>query len=314
MTTNIHYSNRTPDFDYKFSLDDKSNWLKFLHRHGWVVISNLTSPEEVKSILSLQWDYLESLGTGLDRNNPHTWYEKVKWPLHKNGQIMTPYAAHCAAVWRARQLSQVRTLFETIYDTSELQVSFDTMNILRPVIAHKYQPEPLLPHIDVDPATSNYQVQGFLNLIRSDTESGGLYLLDRGHQRYDDWIDKKSPSGRCHVIKDRDKLMATMIKPNLKPGDFVVWDSRVIHGVAPPVVTSLKVSQLGRSIVYITMTPRKRISKSNQELIKDWFKRGVMSCHHMDNPTVKDLKLPSSTKYKNVYIPPVLTDPSLISD
>src|SRR5262249_44725215 len=45
----------------------------YLREHGYVVIRGVLTPAECDAALSLTWDYLEQLGTGIDRNDWTTW-------------------------------------------------------------------------------------------------------------------------------------------------------------------------------------------------------------------------------------------------
>src|SRR6185369_6952793 len=47
--------------------------IAYLHEHGYVVIADVLSPAETARALALTWDYLEQLGTGIDRNDVATW-------------------------------------------------------------------------------------------------------------------------------------------------------------------------------------------------------------------------------------------------
>ena len=42
----------------------------YLEEEGYVVLKETLTKTQAKQTLSLLWDYLESLGTGIDRHNP----------------------------------------------------------------------------------------------------------------------------------------------------------------------------------------------------------------------------------------------------
>ena len=52
-----------PRFD---SGSDES--IDYLEREGYVIIKNALTANEASKTLDLLWDYLENLGTGIDRN------------------------------------------------------------------------------------------------------------------------------------------------------------------------------------------------------------------------------------------------------
>ena len=47
--------------------------LDHLESEGFVVIKSALSPGEAEHALGLTWDYLEGLGTGIDRSDMSTW-------------------------------------------------------------------------------------------------------------------------------------------------------------------------------------------------------------------------------------------------
>ena len=45
----------------------KADWELELEREGWTVVPGVLSRPEVDQCLTLTWDWLESLGSGIDR-------------------------------------------------------------------------------------------------------------------------------------------------------------------------------------------------------------------------------------------------------
>jgi len=58
-----------------------------LDSQGFVVIAGALSPDETAQALDLTWDYLEALGTGIDRHDPATW-DDDRWPVAVHGGII----------------------------------------------------------------------------------------------------------------------------------------------------------------------------------------------------------------------------------
>jgi len=52
----------------------------FLDEHGYAVVRGAAAPAECEAILGMLWDWLEGLGTGLDRGDAATWVDG-RWPL-----------------------------------------------------------------------------------------------------------------------------------------------------------------------------------------------------------------------------------------
>ena len=53
-------SSKTPE-------GSKADWELELEREGWTVVPGVLSRPEVDQCLTLTWDWLESLGSGIDR-------------------------------------------------------------------------------------------------------------------------------------------------------------------------------------------------------------------------------------------------------
>lgn len=45
----------------------RSRWEEELEREGWAVVPAVLTKTEVETCISLTWDWLESLGSGIDR-------------------------------------------------------------------------------------------------------------------------------------------------------------------------------------------------------------------------------------------------------
>ena len=45
----------------------RSRWEEELEREGWAVVPAVLTKTEVETCTSLTWDWLESLGSGIDR-------------------------------------------------------------------------------------------------------------------------------------------------------------------------------------------------------------------------------------------------------
>lgn len=73
-----------------------------LETQGWAVISDVLTPRECEEYVSRVWEWLESLETGIRRDDPKTWGED-RWPSSFRGIINTLEVSHQDFVWRVRQ-------------------------------------------------------------------------------------------------------------------------------------------------------------------------------------------------------------------
>jgi hypothetical protein len=103
-----------------------------LKSEGFAVIAGALSTDETAQALSLTWDYLEGLGTGIDRQDPLTW-DDDHWPVTVHGGIIPSQGiGHSAAQWFIRAVPDVKRSFAAVWDDEDLLVSFDGMALWRP--------------------------------------------------------------------------------------------------------------------------------------------------------------------------------------
>lgn len=103
-----------------------------LESEGFVVIANALAPSEAEQALDLTWEYLESLGTGVDRGDVETWHDD-RWPVTVHGGIIPSQGiGHSSAQWYIRSAPAVKQAFAAVWDDDDLLVSFDGMALWRP--------------------------------------------------------------------------------------------------------------------------------------------------------------------------------------
>lgn len=98
-----------------------------------------------------------------------------------------------------------------------------------------------------------------------------------------------------HFLKylgdDYEKYCSTAVQVVLKPGDFLVWDSRTIHcsqGIAEgasasEVLPSREDDILARLVAYVCMIPRERLYKTKMPRIRRMYVTKVSSGSMPDN-------------------------------
>jgi hypothetical protein len=106
-------------------------YIKELDVKGYTVIPNIFSTRKCNKYIKRVWDWLEGLGTGIKRDDPSTW-KNDKWPVNIHGIIQHLKVGHAQFVWDIRCEKKVIEVFEEIWKTKELLVSFDAVCIGRP--------------------------------------------------------------------------------------------------------------------------------------------------------------------------------------
>jgi hypothetical protein len=243
----------------------------YLREHGYVVIAAVLSPEQCATALGLTWDYLEGLGTGIDRADWTTW-DDDRWPTAAHGGILPGHGiGHSAAQWFIRGAPAVKDVFAAVWDEDDLLVSFDGMALWRPWAlneAWRTNRGGSWLHIDQHPITRPGQqcVQGLVNLLPTSPAVGGNVLIPGSHKAFET-IPQVYPErlGRLPLDLDHfrfpsdDPLLAGTppIMCHLEAGDMLLWDSRTIHCSSGSLQTPPTTPQLMRAISLVCMMPRR---------------------------------------------------------
>jgi ectoine hydroxylase-related dioxygenase (phytanoyl-CoA dioxygenase family) len=134
-------------------------------------------------------------------------------------------------------------------------------------------------------------VQGLLNFAPNGPKDGGLMLMKGSANLFDEFFSQKREAGDHEdapppELKYMDLFLfnpgdlkwfedrgCEMIKVNMEPGDFVLWDSRTMH------YASLPEGEQIRHVQYICMTPRKFASEEQLELKTECFNKFIGTTH-----------------------------------
>eukprot|EP01051_Picozoa_sp_SAG22_P018512 SAG22_NODE_3139_length_1908_cov_1.787175_1_plen_232_part_00 len=108
----------------------------YLREHGYVVVAGALTPSEITRGLSLVWELLEGLGSGIARRDPRTW-DNTRWPdSGQNGILAAHGCNHSAAAWHVRGAPGVKRVFAELNGTDDLLCSFDNICLFRPWRRH----------------------------------------------------------------------------------------------------------------------------------------------------------------------------------
>jgi hypothetical protein len=243
--------------------------------HGYVVIAGALQQAEVAKALDLTWNYLENLGTGIDRRDPATWINE-RWPTTTHGGIIPTHGiGHSEAQWYIRSVPAVHKAFAGIWGTEDLLVSFDGMAIWRPTSldpSWKTNQGAAWLHVDQNAELRpGFQcAQGLVSLLPMDKTTGGNVIVPRSHIEHFPGIPhnyperwSKLPNGIDHFrFPPNDPRVEGVQMSHMEPGDLLLWDSRVVHCSSPGVEPAKKNTppSLTRVVSLVCMMPRKLTS------------------------------------------------------
>lgn len=179
--------------------------------------------------------------------------------------------------------------FSKLWETDELVVSFDTVNITLPQsIVGEYDSTPW-PHVDQAPERRGLRcVQGIVNLSEAGPNDGGLVVMKKSAPLFNQFFEETPVKGPTpwrtakhedfHPFQEKDldwyrSHGCELIKVCAEPGDLILWDSRQMHWA------QFGESDLIRTIAYVTYTPAKWMSEKDRLVKKDLFENYETTTH-----------------------------------
>jgi len=264
----VTYLKECPDLDVE--------WAQHLKEHGWAVVKGVVSKEKCEQFYGGMWDFMARFGTGIDRNDRATWKDE-NWPPALHGGLMHGYGVgHEQFVWDARSEEGIINIFAKLWNTEEILVSFDGINLTRPHLP------PVAPwhHTDQSGYTVGFACsQGILNLLPNGPDDGGLLVLDKSHLKHEQFFkthpNRLSPVDFCKIRGDDLNFYADCeeIKVCAEPGDFILFDSRTIHHSCGPKGDNV------RAAMYICMAPASFATPDQIRAKKEILKNRGMTAH-----------------------------------
>jgi len=152
------------------------------------------------------------------------WRIRNRVPVPPHGVLKHYQVGHTGFAWWCRTRPAVKKVFEEIWGTKDLIVSFD---------GACYFPKGLTRrntnwlHVDQEPKNPHFDcVQGFVAF--TENSQACLTLVPGSHLKFGDYMKSKNLYHSKPWQKVDFDLSETILVPT-KPGDLVIWDSRVFH-------------------------------------------------------------------------------------
>ncbi|KAJ3028679.1 hypothetical protein HDV00_010099 [Rhizophlyctis rosea] len=294
MTQVIHWQKLKSLTPPSLAPDDVEGLRTSLAEKGYAVMKVMDEETATQRFHEF-WDWLERLGSGIDRTRPETWDKKQNWPDSIFGMLNSYGIGQADFVWKCRTEPNILQAFATIWNVSpkDLLSSFDgaclypSPNDIVPSPTSTTPPTPydptktplppiqgsndledghikLWPHADQTPAIPTFLcVQGQL-VLRSnlDPADGGLILYPNTHKI--NWAERypDSTNSKTHYYRPPNDVEETQPDQahvcRVPAGSLILWDSRMIHCNCPP---QPEKSSHTRACTYICMMPRSLASK-----------------------------------------------------
>ncbi len=238
------------------SEDDWQHWIT----KGYVIVKKAVPADNLKRLTDLLWEFDEK-----DPNDASTWYapqRRAHARKELNNAGMVEIYNH-QYLWDNRMEQRIYDAFVDIWDREDLWVTIDRAN-LNPPKQVKGNPEGFI-HWDVDTSIrpQPIAVQGVLSLKEQDEETGGFQCVPDLFEHFDAWV-KTQPADRNPMLPDMTGLSRENI--HLEPGDLMIFNSLLAHGVRP----NLSENRV-RMAQYISMHPAENEDTAQrQERIRLW--------------------------------------------
>ncbi len=221
----------------------ETDWEHWITR-GYVIVREAISPEQARATAAGVWAFDDK-----DPADPATWYAPqrrahVRAELNNAGMVEV---YHQQTMWDNRQAQRVYDAFVDIWDRTDLWVTIDRAN-LNPPKPGATSTDGFI-HWDVNTAQRPLPigVQGVLSLARQDGETGGFQCVPHLFEHFETWVATQ-PADRNPILPDTTGLERENI--SMEPGDLMIFNSLLAHGVRPNISTDkVRVAQ------YISMHP-----------------------------------------------------------
>jgi hypothetical protein len=204
----------------------EADWQHWITR-GYVIVRQAVPMANVERLVDLLWQFDEK-----DPANSETWYAPQRRE-HKmkelNNTGMLEIYNH-QFLWDNRQEQRVYGAFVDIWDREDLWVTIDRAN-LNPPKKIKGNPNGFI-HWDVDTSIEPLPigVQGVLSLQKQDGDVGGFQCIPWLFEHHQQWVETQ-PADRDPMHPDTTGL--DVINIEMEPGDLLIFNSLLAHGVRP---------------------------------------------------------------------------------
>ncbi|MER5864807.1 phytanoyl-CoA dioxygenase family protein [Kitasatospora sp. NPDC002040] len=235
------------------SEEDFAHW----QTYGYVIVRRAIPAETAQRLLDFTWDF-----QGLDPDRPESWYEDRPLRSELDQQLLIygfVEAYHHQLLWDNRMAQRVYDAFVDVWDCEELWVTLDRLNLNPPNVRNRDRALiertdkgfDIELHWDIDTTLGvpPQRVQGIIALNHTRAETGGFQCDPELFRQFEQWKIAQ-PAGRDPLRPAVDRDVLPVVRPELNPGDLLIWNGLLAHGVAR------NLSERGvRAVQYLSMMP-----------------------------------------------------------
>lgn len=283
---------------------------------GYCIVRGVLTPEQVIEARKHIWSDSESLGTGIDRNDPSTWSTKDAWPTSAHGLVQHAGWGLFRGVCAVRNMTELA--WQSLFKGEQPIASFDCSAICPPQFQHniaktwrdKHVPEvPAWLHFDQAHAKPEllHHMQGMLALYPAgQAEMSTILIAPRGGESAQSFRDRyiatfpTDPTDKKHLDAERREWMqftteqkqwfvdnGRVLKPRLEAGDMLIWASGVAHASGPDELPAGQDERGLRMSLMVSCVPRSLVSHEQIAFRRVLLEKGRTSGHRVCAPKVK---------------------------
>lgn len=190
-----------------------------LDMHGWCIIPDILTQEEVEEAKQLFYDWQKTIPD----------HDKMHNTIDPHGIYKHHEAAHQEHAWFIRTNPKLQKVFKQLWETDELVVSFDGSCYISQSCKKK---DSIWTHSDQTPLINKLTCyQGFVALTENKERT--LVVYDKTHTIHHKYFTEKGTMTKANWqrIDPKDVEASHSLKRvlHVPAGALVLWDSRTFH-------------------------------------------------------------------------------------
>lgn len=270
-----------------------------LEKNGYAVIPNVLDDDQCKNLSDGFWKYWSRMTDGkIKEDDPTSWKAMYDYmPAH--GMLVQHFSiGHMQEIWDLRCNSKVIGVFEKIWNTPDLTVSFDgAATGFPPEITNRGWHRDDWLHLDQSPHRNKKEcVQAWLTPLDVGPGDATLQVLKGSHKHHAAFAKHfkldKDPACKNNWYKLEPKHVdwyneqgCEHVTIECPKGSMVLWESRTVHAGRGPLKS--RPNATTRMVSYISMMPSALLSE--QERTKK--QNALLQGRHTSHWAAKHVKL-----------------------
>lgn len=205
-----------------FEMDDEINWKKYLDNEGYVVLKNILNHDEIFTYMKTFIQEWKFVSPRFDFSDKSTWINDNCPMIWNKGMIYSNGFGQSEFQWSLRTNPKIISIWEKVHNTKDLVVSFDGFSVF---LSNSQKSKSWL-HIDQNPKSNLYSIQGAFNFFEVTKDSAGFIVVPKSHKTYNPDVDEK----KNYIQLDDSDINNILLKKLIIPENcFVLWNSKTIH-------------------------------------------------------------------------------------